>query len=91
MFLSVILKWFPTKLYFINELGGPIIDKTDISVAADLIGELSKSEKLSAKNVSPFSDSVLSVGTDPGPVVEVPRTTKRGRQVKPRRRLDEED
>jgi hypothetical protein len=25
------------------------------------------------------------VGTDPGPAKEVPRTTKRGRQVKPRR------
>jgi hypothetical protein len=31
------------------------------------------------------------VGTDPGPAKEVPRTTKRGRQVKPRRRLVEED
>ena len=32
-----------------------------------------------------------SVGTDPGPAQEVPRTTKRGRQVKPRRRLVEGD
>jgi hypothetical protein len=31
-----------------------------------------------------------SVGTDPGPAQAVPRTTKRGRQVRPRRRLVEE-
>ena len=34
---------------------------------------------------------VALVGTDPGPAQQVPRTTKRGRQVKPRRRLVEED
>ena len=38
--------------------GGPIIDNTDISVAADRIGALSKLQQFSVKKVSPSMDSL---------------------------------
>ena len=53
---SSVRRWFDTKPVLMKELGGPIMDKTDISVAAERIGQLSKLEKLFAKNFSPFSD-----------------------------------
>ena len=49
--------WFATKLCFMNELGEPMIEKTDISVAADRICELSNMLQFSTKNFIPLMDS----------------------------------
>jgi hypothetical protein len=58
---SCVRSWFDKKLVFIKWFGGPIIDKTDMSVADDRINQLSNSEKLSTKKMRPFSDLVLIV------------------------------
>jgi len=44
-----------------NVLGGPMMDKTDISVDVDLIGVLSNLQQFSTKNSNPFSESILIV------------------------------
>jgi hypothetical protein len=36
-----------------NQIGGPIMDRTEISVAADRMSELSNFEQLSTKNFKP--------------------------------------
>jgi hypothetical protein len=43
--------WFDKKLDFIKELGGLIIGKTDMSVAADQFSEWSKSESGLQRNL----------------------------------------
>ena len=67
IFSSLVRAWFATKLCFMKELGGPMIDKTDILVTADRIGELSNIWQFSTKNVIPLMDSSLMTRRVPHP------------------------
>ena len=49
--------WLAKKLFFMKLLGGPIIDTAQISMAEDLIGELSNLSKLSTKYFVSLIDS----------------------------------